>query len=206
MIIPARIPRIIEYLYSQRIWRISTSQRELFLTFDDGPHPRITSAVLDILKKYDAKATFFCIGDRVRQYPEVYMRIKRDGHAVGNHTQHHLNGWKTDTVSYTMDVKKAISHIDSTLFRPPYGRMTGKQFDAVSIMGMKTIMWTVLSGDYEKTLTKEKVFQRVISNMESGNIYLFHDSEKAEHNMIGVLERFIECALNKGYSFSSIVL
>lgn len=204
MIIPARIPVLIQRFFKDRIWKIETNQRELFLTFDDGPHPRITSAVLDILKKHDAKATFFCIGDRVKRFPEIYQRICDEGHAVGNHTMHHLNGWKSSFDKYGNDVDEAAKYINSNLFRPPYGRMNRKQFNAISSKGMKTFMWTVLSGDYDYRLSPERVYARVIRDMEQGNIYLFHDSEKAEVNMVFVLEKFIEYAQRHDYTFSTI--
>jgi hypothetical protein len=206
MIVPARIPRLIQQFFSKRIWRIETTQRKLFLTFDDGPHPRITPAVLDILKKHDAKATFFCIGDRVKRFPEIYKRIIDEGHAVGNHTMHHLNGWKSDLKAYCNDVDEAAKYIHSNLFRPPYGRMNRKQFNYIESREMKTIMWTVLSGDYDSRLSPSEINKRIIPDMQKGNIYLFHDSEKAEVNMIFVLEGFIEYAKNHDYTFSSIKL
>ena len=204
MVVPARIPRFIQFFFRQRIWQIKTNRRELFLTFDDGPDPRITPIVLDLLKKHHAKATFFCIGDRVARYPEVYTRILNEGHAVGNHTHHHINGWKSTIKEYCIDVDKASKYIDSNLFRPPYGRMKRGQFDALKKVGMKTVMWTVLSGDYDKRLSSEKIYNRIISGMKAGNIYLFHDSEKAEENMMNVLERFIENAKIQHFSFSKI--
>ena len=204
MIIPARIPVLIQRFFKERIWKIETNQRELFLTFDDGPHPRITPAVLDILKQHDAKATFFCIGDRVKRFPEIYKRILDEGHAVGNHTMHHINGWKSGLDEYCNDIEEASKYIRSNLFRPPYGRMNRRQYDYVAINGMKTVMWTVLSGDYDYRLSPERVYERVIRDMEQGNIYLFHDSEKAEVNMIFVLERLIEHAKRHDYTFSTI--
>jgi len=204
MIVPARIPRLIQQFFSKRIWRIETTQRKLFLTFDDGPHPRITPAVLDILKKHDAKATFFCIGDRVKRFPEIYKRIIDEGHAVGNHTMHHLNGWKSDLKAYCNDVDEAAKYIHSNLFRPPYGRMNSKQFKYIESREMKTIMWTVLSGDYDSSLSPREINKRIMTGMQKGNIYLFHDSEKAEVNMMFVLEQFIEHAQRHDYSFSSI--
>lgn len=201
MIVPARIPVLIQRLFNKRIWRIETDQRELFLTFDDGPHPRITPVVLDILKTYDAKATFFCIGDRVKRFPEIYKRILSEGHSVGNHTMHHLNGWKSGFDEYCNDVDQATKYIHSNLFRPPYGRMNNKQFKYIESKGMKTIMWTVLSGDYDYRLSPGKVYKRVTEDMQKGNIYLFHDSEKAEVNMMFVLERFIQYAKSQQYFF-----
>jgi len=204
MIIPARIPSWVEKLFPQRVWRIDTPKKELYLTFDDGPDPRITPLVLDLLKAHDAKATFFCIGDRVKRYPEIYKRILDEGHAVGNHTQHHVNGWKTSEKDYIRDIEEAGKYIDTQLFRPPYGRMKFGQIKRIGAMGIKTVMWTVLSGDYDFNITPEEVSKRCNSYLEAGSIYLFHDSEKAEKKMIYALGELLENAAGKGFSFGCI--
>jgi len=204
MMIPAKIPRIVEKFYSERVWRIDTLYKELFLTFDDGPHPTITPAVLAMLRKYDAKATFFCIGDRVKRYPEVYNQILAEGHAVGNHTQHHLNGWKLSDEAYLKDVKEADLYIDSTLFRPPYGRIRKVQSKKIIAEGKKIVMWSVLSGDYSNKLSPEDVVKRVSIPFEKGFIYLFHDLEKAEKNMFFALGKLLEDARQQGFSMKKI--
>ena len=204
MMIPARIPKIVEKFYSKWVWRISTEQKELFLTFDDGPHPTITPAVLNLLKQYEAKATFFCIGDRVKRYPEVYKQILAEGHAVGNHTQHHLNGWKVSDVDYLKDVKEADVYIDSTLFRPPYGRIRKVQSKRIIAEGKGIVMWTILSGDYSKKLSPQDVANRVSIPFEKGAIYLFHDLEKAEKNMFFALGKLLEDARQQGFSMKTI--
>ena len=204
MMIPARIPKIVEKFYSKWVWRISTEQKELFLTFDDGPHPTITPAVLNLLKQYEAKATFFCIGDRVKRYPEVYKQILAEGHAVGNHTQHHLNGWKVSDEDYLKDVKEADVYIDSTLFRPPYGRIRKVQSKRIIAEGKGIVMWTILSGDYSKKLSPQDVANRVSIPFEKGAIYLFHDLEKAEKNMFFALGKLLEDARQQGFSMKKI--
>lgn len=204
MMIPARIPKIVEKFYSEWVWRINTEQKELFLTFDDGPHPTITPAVLNLLKQYDAKATFFCIGDRVKRYPEVYNQILAEGHAVGNHTQHHLNGWKVSDEAYLKDVKEADLYIDSTLFRPPYGRIRKVQSKKIIAEGKKIVMWSVLSGDYSNKLSPEDVVKRVSIPFEKGAIYLFHDLEKAEKNMFFALGKLLEDARQQDFSMKKI--
>lgn len=204
MIIPAHIPRILTFLFPTRIWKVPTADKLLFLTFDDGPDPRITSRVLDMLAAHSAKATFFCVGDRVDRYPAMYQRILDEGHAVGNHSHHHLNGWKTNNDDYLTDVEKAAKVIDSKLFRPPYGRVKGKQAEHLSIRGFKTIMWTVLSGDYDASLSKEGCARRVLGPAEPGSIYLFHDAEKAEKNMFYALEKLLESAGSAGFRFEKI--
>ena len=204
MMIPAKIPRLVEKFYSERVWRIETEQRELFLTFDDGPHPSITPVVLNLLRDYDAKATFFCIGDRVKRYPEVYKQILAEGHAVGNHTQHHLNGWKVSDEVYLNDIKEADEFIHSTLFRPPYGRIKKGQCKKILAQGKKIVMWTVLSGDYSNKLSPQDVAKRVSIPFEKGSIYLFHDLEKAEKNMIYALGELLSNARQQGFSMKKI--
>jgi peptidoglycan/xylan/chitin deacetylase (PgdA/CDA1 family) len=202
--IPAKIPRIVERFYSDWVWRIDTEQKELFLTFDDGPHPIITPAVLNLLNQYDAKATFFCIGDRVKRYPEVYNQILAEGHAVGNHTQHHLNGWKVSDEAYLKDVKEADIYINSTLFRPPYGRIRKVQSKKIIADGKKIVMWTILSADYSNKLSPQNVAKRVSIPFEKGSIYLFHDLEKAEKNMFFALSKLLEDARQQGFSMKKI--
>jgi peptidoglycan/xylan/chitin deacetylase (PgdA/CDA1 family) len=204
MIIPARIPSIMTWLFPSRVWRIPTTQKEIFLSFDDGPHPTITPIVLDMLAAHGAKASFFCIGDRVKRFPDIYQRIINEGHAVGNHSFHHLNGWKTNDDDYWTDVEKAAKFIDSSLFRPPYGRMKGSQARAISARGLKTIMWTVLSGDYDKKIGPAGCAKRVLDNMGPGFIFLFHDAEKAEKNMLFALEKLLEASKLKGFRCEKI--
>lgn len=204
MILPAKTPALVEYLFSDRVWRMPSEERALYLTFDDGPHPRITNNVLDLLASFNAQATFFCIGHRVIDHPNVYQRLISEGHAVGNHTHHHLNGWTTNDDVYMEDISKAAGCIDSKLFRPPYGRISGSQFRKVGMMGLKTVMWTVLSGDYERSLSKENCAKRTLRNMSAGAIYLFHDSEKAEANMMHALSALLEVGASQGYTFKKI--
>ena len=204
MIIPARVPRFIQKLYPHRVWRIESSSNEIFLTFDDGPHPDITPRVLDLLNEYDAKATFFCIGDRVKQYPAIVEQIIAAGHIIGNHTQHHLNGWKTSANEYVDDVAEAQGFIKSSLFRPPYGRMTGNQARAIRKMGMKIIMWTILSADYDQDISPADVSKRVTENIENGSIVVFHDSEKAAVNMFFALTELLKKASLQGFKFRAL--
>lgn len=204
MLLPAKTPFLLPYLYPNRIWKMPSSNKTLYLTFDDGPHPRITAQLLDLLNTYNAKASFFCIGDRVKSHPALYQRILDEGHGVGNHTQHHLNGSKTPSAEYLLDIEAAGRSIDSTLFRPPYGRLKSDQARAVNRMGMKTIMWTVLSGDYEKTLSNQACANRVLRHIAPGNIYLFHDSEKAEVRMFHAVSQLLEAGIESGYSFRAL--
>jgi peptidoglycan/xylan/chitin deacetylase (PgdA/CDA1 family) len=204
MIIPALIPRMVTWLFPNRVWQIPTAQKEIFLSFDDGPHPRITPMVLDMLASHGAKASFFCIGDRVKRFPGIYQRIVDEGHAIGNHTFHHLNGWKTNDADYLTNITEAALCIDSRLFRPPYGRIKGSQARAIVAKGFKTIMWTVLSGDYDAKLNPAHCANRVLKNIEPGFIFLFHDAEKAEKNMLFALEKLLEASKLQGFRCEKI--
>lgn len=189
-----KTPFWLPWFFPKRIWKIKTEEKKLFLTFDDGPHPRITPIVLDLLKAFGAKATFFCIGNNIKKYPEVYARIIEEGHAVGNHTQNHLNGWNTSDQDYISDVKEAKNWIDSHLFRPPYGKMTRFQEKllAAKPFGFIPVMWTVLSGDFDTRLSKEDCLRNVQSKVTKGSIIVFHDSEKAEERMLYALDKLLQ--------------
>lgn len=195
-------------LYRQCTWSMPANEKKIYLSFDDGPHPEITPFVLDELKKYKAKATFFCIGKNVVAYPEVYKRIIEEGHAVGNHSFNHLNGWKSKDDAYLDDIAEAKKYIDSNLYRPPYGRITRFQLSQMPHprFRLKPVMWTVLSGDFDRSITPEKCLRNVIRKSTPGAIIVFHDSEKANTRMryalTGVLKKFSE----QGYGFEKIVM
>jgi peptidoglycan/xylan/chitin deacetylase (PgdA/CDA1 family) len=204
MIFPARIPLWIKWLYPSFTWQMPSTEKALYLTFDDGPHPTITPAVLDLLADFNAKATFFCIGDRVKRYPDIMKRIVAEGHSIGNHTQHHVNGWKSSVSVYTEEVHQASTLIASKLFRPPYGRIKRKQAKLLENEGYKIIMWTILTADYDHSLNKEECVSRVTSHIDKGNIYLFHDSDKGEERMLYVLPILLKQATAKGFLFKRI--
>ncbi len=201
---PARIPSWVKWVYPSFVWQMPGDEKALYLTFDDGPHPTITPIVLDLLSKYNAKATFFCIGDRAKRYPEILQRIRQEGHAIGNHTQHHVNGWATLDRDYIDQVNQAAEFIPSKLFRPPYGRIKRSQAGLLQKEGYKLVMWTILSADYDHKLSKEECLNRVVRRIESGDIYLFHDSEKGEERMLSVLPSLLKVATDKGFLFKKI--
>ncbi len=196
-------PWLLKKLWPSYVWNIDTREKKLYLSFDDGPHPVATPFVLDELKKYDAKATFFCIGKNVLAYPSIYNRIVEEGHATGNHTQHHLNGWKTKTPVYLNDVSEAGRHIDSRLFRPPYGRIRSSQAKKIYPRS-KIIMWSVLSGDFDQSITKEKCLSNVITHSKPGSIVVFHDSEKAFPLLQYTLPEVLKFFAEKGYRFEKL--
>lgn len=179
----------------------------VYLTFDDGPHPQVTPWVLDTLKSYNAQATFFCLGKNVVAHPNIYQRIINEGHAVGNHTYNHVNGWKVSTPVYTNDVTQAMQCIQSSLFRPPYGRIKKAQARAVkSVLGVHTkiIMWDVLSADFDPGLSPEQCLRRVLDHCSAGSIIVFHDSEKAFPNLKVILPEVLAGLHQQGYRFAAI--
>ncbi|MBS1744395.1 MAG: polysaccharide deacetylase family protein [Bacteroidetes bacterium] len=198
----------IKQWYKNCTWQMNAAEKNIYLTFDDGPHPAITTFVLDELKKYNAGASFFCIGKNVVAYPEVYRRIIEEGHTVGNHTQQHLNGWKTKDDVYLDDIAEAKKYIDSNLYRPPYGRISRFQLSQLGLprFQLHTVMWSVLSGDFDTAITKERCLANVINNTGNGSIVVFHDSEKAFERMQYALPATLEYFSKKGYVFKKIVI
>ncbi len=196
-------PKLYRIFFPGAIWRINPGERSVYLTFDDGPIPEITPWVLDLLDKYNIKATFFCVADNVRKYPEVYRMIEDRGHRVGNHTFHHLQGLRSTTKHYMKDIQLADTYIQSRLFRPPHGHLRFPQF--FWLRGRyKVIMWDVVTRDYSWRMTAEKVFNAVKKYTRNGSIIVFHDSIKAGDRMKESLPKSIEWLLSEGYTFKLI--
>jgi peptidoglycan/xylan/chitin deacetylase (PgdA/CDA1 family) len=181
-------------------WNVRTSQREVFLTFDDGPIPEVTPLVLSILKKYNVKATFFCVGENVKKYPEIFEKVLNDGHAVGNHTFHHTKAWKTEYNTYLSEVEQCHQLVKSRLFRPPHGQINRKIARKIG-KDYQIIMWSVLTVDYDKNLSGEQCLNIAIKHTKPGAIVVFHDSLKAKERMEYALPLYIEYCLKEGYSF-----
>jgi peptidoglycan/xylan/chitin deacetylase (PgdA/CDA1 family) len=197
------IPSIIRQLLPKSlIWNIK-SQRKLYLTFDDGPVKEVTPVVLRILKEYNAKATFFCVGDNVRKNPEIFKQIIEEGHSVGNHTFSHLNGFKVPAEVYYQDTVRCSEYVLSNLFRPPHGRMSWSQYKMVN-KAYRIVLWSVLTGDYNIKLSKEKVAGNAIRHSRDGSIIVFHDSIKASERMLYALPLVLEHFTGLGYSFEKI--
>ena len=194
-------PLLYRLIFAESIWRVKRRGRKVvYLTFDDGPIPEVTPWVLDTLDHYGIKATFFLVGDNVARHPELFEEIKRRGHAFGNHSMHHLQGMKVTTTRYLRDITEAAKLIDSTLFRPPHGIMRTRQGKALK-KHYNIIMYDVISRDYSKKLSPERVLENVKRYARNGSIIVFHDSLKAEKNMRYAMPRAIEWLKEQGYEF-----
>lgn len=207
MLYIATTPWWLRMLFPSKLtWRIPTKEKILYLTFDDGPNALATPFVLDELKKYNAKATFFCIGNNVQQEPELYKRLFLEGHRIGNHTHDHLNGFHTKDEVWLNNIKEAAKWIDSDLFRPPYGKI--KPFQAKVLQeanpSFKIIMWSVLSADFDTQISPQKCFRYVRKNAKQGSIVVFHDSEKAFPNLRFALPETLKYFTERGYRFEVI--
>ena len=183
----------------------------MFLTFDDGPVPEVTDFVLECLSAHKALATFFCVGENVARHPQIFRKVIAGGHSVGNHTHNHVNGWKTSLADYVENIGLCADtlghHTDaappSALFRPPYGRMTRKQIEAVNGK-YNIIMWDVLSGDFDKNLSREQCLAKTLKYTGNGSIVIFHDSYKAADNLQYALPRLLDHLISKGYLFQPL--
>jgi peptidoglycan/xylan/chitin deacetylase (PgdA/CDA1 family) len=201
-----KTPWLLKKFYPQLIWDADKRDRTIYLTFDDGPIPIVTPFVLNILEQYKAKATFFCIGDNLNKHTDIFEKVKAAGHAIGNHTFNHLKGWDTADEVYFQNILKADELLNTSLFRPPYGRMKRSQIKLLKQHnpGVKIIMWDVLSGDFDTGLSAEKCLQNVLKHTEPGSIIVFHDSLKAFDRLEYVLPKAMEAWKEKGYTFSAI--
>lgn len=186
-----------------------TQSKEIYLTFDDGPIPGVTEFVLDELAKFNAKATFFCVGDNIQKNPDIYQKVIDGGHRTGNHTFNHLNGWKVERKKYLENIGLCEEVMNKSiptgkkLFRPPYGKLTIPEVLYLK-REYRIIMWNNLTKDYDTNLTPEDCLKRAIEQTQNGSIVIFHDSIKAEKNMKYALPRFLDHFSSKGYSFKSL--
>lgn len=198
-----RPPKLYRLFFPGALWRIPQDQKCIYLTFDDGPIPEVTPWVLDVLDRYNIKATFFCVGDNVRKYPEIYAEILRRGHKTGNHTFNHLQGLNTLTHNYVANIQKATQYIDSKLFRPPHGHIRVPQFWFLR-RRFRIVMWDLVTRDYSRRLDGDGVFDIVKKYARNGSIVVFHDSLKSIKNLETALPKSVEWLLAEGYTFSLI--
>lgn len=215
-----KTPSLLRAVYPRLTWRVPTtadasadyasadgasSERMAYLTFDDGPVPEVTDFVLDQLGRFGAQGTFFCIGDNVRKHPEVFGRVLAAGHAVGNHTFHHLNGWQTPPDEYLRNFRacQEVLPAGTRLFRPPYGRITRRQARAI-LTTHAVVMWDVLTGDFSADLRPEMVLKKTLQHTEPGSIVVFHDSVKAFRSLRYALPRTLDALAERGYRFGRV--
>ncbi|MBL7963772.1 MAG: polysaccharide deacetylase family protein [Flavobacteriales bacterium] len=198
-----RIPELVKPLFGDLLWRVPTTLRVAYLTFDDGPTPNVTAWVLDTLKTYNAKATFFCVGRHAASEAALMERIRAEGHALGNHTWEHLDGWRTPTLPYLRSVLRTQPCTGSDLFRPPYGHLSREQATALRTR-FKVVMWDILSADFDTTLNAEQCERNVMTRLRPGSIIVFHDSLKAWPRLQGALPRVLEQATEAGYRFEAL--
>ncbi len=194
-------------LFPSYQWKVNTCAQEIYLTFDDGPVPEVTEFVLDTLVKYDAKATFFCVGENITKHPQIYHRLKAEGHSIGNHTYNHLNARKVQTEEYFSNIEKAqavIGEVGDKLFRPPYGRLKSPHIKALKKLNYKIVMWDVLSGDFDPHLDQKKALQKTIDATTHGSIVLMHDNPKHFNNLTFILPRYMEHFNDLGFKFKAL--
>jgi peptidoglycan-N-acetylglucosamine deacetylase len=205
-----KTPWLLKKAYSNCTWSIPAYDKVMYLTFDDGPHPVATPVALDLLKQYNAKATFFCVGKNVEDYPDIYNRILEEGHRTGNHTFNHENGWKVSNEEYINSILKAEKYIHSNLFRPPYGRISKFQIKVLTTPSknrpnpFRIIMWDVISADFDTALSPEQCTQNVLKHAKKGSVVIFHDSEKALPRMQLSLMHTLDRFSKEGYRFEVI--
>jgi len=209
-IIIAKTPRLVKRFFPMLRWSFSSKRKIIYLTFDDGPTPEITDWTLKILEEYNAKATFFCIGKNVDQYPEITQNIVNSGHRIANHCYQHDNAWKTTAKDY-LDSVKNTEHLlqgfqvkDNKLFRPPYGKLTYKKIKQLKQEGYQIIMWDVLSNDVQLQVSPEKSLETLLNKTKNGSIVVFHDSIKGSTTLKKVLPEFLKYFAALGYSFRAI--
>lgn len=192
-----------KWLYPGVEWHYPSAERTIYITFDDGPVPEVTPRVLEILRNYGVKATFFAIGDNVRKYPELFQQILHEGHRIGNHSYRHYNAWKVSADVYLQDVEEAAKYIPSALFRPPYGKLTWRILFALR-KKYRIVMWEVISCDFDGRVTAAQVYRNVVEQSRPGAVIVFHDSLKAAPRMLAVLPMVLEHFQKQQYRFRVI--
>ena len=203
-------PALLRSVYRKCLWKVNTSENTIYLTFDDGPIPEVTPFVLDELKKHNAKATFFCIGKNVDAHPEIFERIKAEGHSIGNHSYDHLNGWQNANEAYYSNITKCDNTLSThgeanagRLYRPPYGKLKPAQYKFLKD-SYRIVLWDVLSYDFDLKISAEKVLDNVITHTEPGSVVVFHDSLKAQPKMEYALPKVLQHFSAKGFKFEKL--
>lgn len=204
-----RTPFFLRLFYPNAVWRVPTRNKEMFLTFDDGPTPGVTEKVLEILDQHNAKAVFFCIASKALEHPELVTEILKRGHRVGNHSWSHPDGWKVSAAEYLSDVKVAedclrgIPGTEPEFFRPPYGHISRHLLGRLCT-NHKVIMWDVMPGDFDERKTSDRCLSQAIAKSRQGSILVFHDSLKAESRLLPLLPKFLAHFVGQGFNFPLI--
>lgn len=199
-----RPPFLYRWLFSRALFRVPNEKDTVYLTFDDGPHPEATPFVLDVLKAHGIKATFFVLGKNALAYPELVARISEEGHTLGNHGMNHLNGWQTDVETYVADSLEAQQLLGTELYRPPYGRITWRQYRRIS-QEQKVVLWDVISGDFDGSITHKEVIDNVLKNVRGGSIVTMHDSSKAMNALKSSMNEIITLLKERGYALKPLL-
>ncbi len=202
-----KTPFLLRTFYPSCVWKMPANEKVIYLSFDDGPHPIATPFVLEQLEKYNAKASFFCIGKNVVEYPAIFQQLIQQGHTVGNHTMHHLNGWKTEDDLYLQNIAQASTPIQSNFFRPPYGRIKRSQIRKIRAdksLPQEIIMWDVLSGDFDTSINSQQCLSNVLKHTKAGSIVVFHDSAKAWDRLQVALPATLDYFTQKGFQFRAL--
>lgn len=198
-----KTPFLIPYLFTGLIWRFSSKSPILYLTFDDGPSNSVTEAILKILKEAKVSASFFCVGKNVKKNQDLFKKIKANGHSIGNHSMTHPNGWKVDKSIYLKDIQNASKLINSNLFRPPYGKINFKSISSLK-KTFKIIMWDIVSGDFDNSLSTETVVNNVVKNAKNGSVIVLHDNDSFKDLTLSSLPKIIKQLKGKGFTFKAI--
>jgi peptidoglycan-N-acetylglucosamine deacetylase len=202
---PVKTPEFVKLIFPELIWDYrKNDEKRIYLTFDDGPNPGTTPWILDTLKYYNAKATFFCVGANVEKNEELYQNILNQGHKSGNHSNNHLNGWKTKTSLYLKDVEECANKVKSNLFRPPYGKIRLKQKNLLLKQNYKIVMWDIIAGDFDENIHPETCLKNITNFGKDGSIIVLHDSVKAWKNLEYVLPKVLKHYSDLGYSFNAL--
>lgn len=198
-----KTPRLIQSLFPRIHWRNETEEPVVHLTFDDGPIPEVTPWVLDQLGRYQAKATFFCVGHNIEKHPDVFARLLAEGHLAGNHTYHHLDGWSTDNRSYFKNIRMTRDLVGNRLFRPPYGHLRPSQAQFLQ-RHYQVVLWDILSGDFDRQLQPEDCLRNVLQHVRPGSIIVLHDNIKSFSTLRYVLPRLLESLSAQGYRMETV--
>jgi peptidoglycan/xylan/chitin deacetylase (PgdA/CDA1 family) len=201
---PFKVPGLLKYLYPSLEWEVKTNEATIYITFDDGPDAAETPFVLNELQKFNAKATFFCVGQNAERYPQLMQDIINKGHRIGNHTHNHLKGWKNNHQDYIQNIYKAAQHTSSDLFRPPYGRIKRNQARMLLSKNYRIVMWSLLSCDYLPNLNAEKSLNALLKHSKAGSIVVFHDSKKSSKNLRAILPAYLREMHDRGFTFAAL--